>query len=79
MKITGEMQIYLFHRKYLGISAACRSTLHSEARAEGRFPQGDYGFFPDSVKSQCKSYRYRGLSDSGFGGRYCSYEDEFVP
>ena len=51
MKITGKMQINLLHRKYLGITASCRSSFHSEARSQGRFAQSDNCFFANLIQS----------------------------
>ena len=67
MEITGEMEVDFLHRKHLGISAASRSSLHSETRAERRFPQCCHCLPSCLRKSQGKSYGYSGLSDSGLG------------
>ena len=42
MEVAGKMQVDLVHRKNLGVTSSCRSTLHSETRAQRRFTEGTY-------------------------------------
>ena len=44
VKISCKMQIQLFHRNYLGISAARGPSLYAKAWSQGRLSQGNHGF-----------------------------------
>ena len=72
MHVTGEMEVDLLHRHHLGVSAACSSTLHSEAWAEGWLAEGNNRILADLVKPESKTYGYGGLADTGLcGGDRC--------
>ena len=49
VEITGEMQIDIFHRNDLGLSAARRTALHPEAGAKRRFAQAEQSAFTNPV------------------------------
>ena len=50
MKITGKMQIDIFHRYHLGIAATRCPALHPETWAQRRLSQAHHRLFADSVK-----------------------------
>ena len=49
VKVTRKVQIDVFHRHYLRISAACRSAFYSEYRPERRLAKSDDRLLSDEV------------------------------
>ena len=66
VNVTGEMEVDLFHRNNLCVSAACRAALHAEARPQRRLTKRHNGLFAYLVKSEREAYRDSGLADSRF-------------
>lgn len=62
VKVAGEVQIYVFHRHDLGVTAARRAALHAEARPERRFAQRHDRFLADAVEAVAKADRRRRLA-----------------
>ena len=56
MEIAGKMQINIFHRYDLGITAACRPAFDAKTRAERRFAQANHRFFANVIKRIAKAY-----------------------
>ena len=50
MNIAGQMQVEVFHRHDLGISAARRAALDPEGRAHAGLPDAGEGLFPELVQ-----------------------------
>ena len=65
MEITGEMEIELVHGQKLGIAAAGRAALHTEAGAQRRLTQSDYNLFAQFVEGVCHTDAGRGLAFAG--------------
>ena len=68
MKITRKVEIQVLHRHDLGITAARRTALDTEARSERRLTQGNDSLFPQSGKSLPKSHGDRSLPLPSRGG-----------
>ena len=57
VEITGEMQVDVFHRHDLRITAASRTTLDAEARPKRRLAQADRCLLADVIETIAKSDR----------------------
>ena len=79
VEITGKMQVDVFHGDHLCMTSARCSAFHPEARAEGRLPEGNDGFFPDMVQTHGQPDGYRGLAHSGPGWGYGCNQDQVTP
>ena len=55
VEVAGKVEVNLFHRKNLGVTATGGASFHAEAGAEGRFPQGNDGLFSNSRHSQAQA------------------------
>ena len=62
MKVASEMQVHVFHRNYLRISAACRATLHSKTRAKGGFAYTYHRIFTNGIQRITKPNSRRCLT-----------------
>ena len=78
VEVSREMQVYLFHRKNLRISASGCSAFHSEARSERWLTQRCNCLFPDFVQSKRQTDRDCGLADAGFSRGDGRHEDKFA-
>ena len=78
MEIAGEMEVDLFHRENLRVSAAGRTAFHAEAWTEGWLAKGYNGVFADLVESEGEAHRYGGLADTSLGCSDCGYQDELA-
>ena len=65
MKVAGEMQVDVFHRHHLGITAAGGAALHAEARPQGGFADADGRFLADPVERIAKADGGRRLAFAG--------------
>ena len=77
MEIAREVQVDVFHRQHLRITAARRAAFNAEHGAQRRFAHGDHGFFADVV--QCVGQTD---GDGGFsfaGGRGVDGGDQHQP
>ncbi len=63
--VTGEVEVDVLHRHYLGVSAAGRSPLDAEARPERGFAQGADGLPADLVQRHRQADVGRGLALAG--------------
>ena len=72
MDVSGKMQVDIFHRDDLGVSAAGRAAFLSEDGSERRFSQSNDDFFADFFQTVGKTARGGRLSFScGSGGDGC--------
>ena len=55
VEIPGEMQIDIFHRQHLRITAAGRPTLHAKAGTKGWFAQADHGARAERIQRITKT------------------------
>ena len=62
MEVAGEVQIDVFHRNNLGITAAGRAALDAEAGPERGLPQTDDGALAQPIQRIAKPYRGGGFS-----------------
>ena len=67
-KIAGEMQVDVFHRHHLGVTAACRTALHAEHGPQCRLADADDAFFADAAQSIAQAYQFvqTGNAELGF-------------
>ena len=56
VEIPGKMQVYIFHRNYLRVSASGGSALYAEYRPEGRLSQSCYNVLSYFAQSVSQSY-----------------------
>ena len=56
MEVASEMEVDLIHWQYLGITATGSTTLHSEARTERWFTQGNDSFLANLLHTECETY-----------------------
>ena len=61
-EVAGEMQIDVFHRHHLGVTAARRTTLDTEHRAQRRLAQTDHRLLADVVQCVAEAYGRRGFA-----------------
>ena len=61
VKISGEVEVHIFHGNNLGIAATGCSSFHAKTGAERGFADADYRLFVNGVESIAKPY-----SGSGF-------------
>ena len=78
VEVACEVEVNLVHGQYLGISAACGSTLHSEAGTQRGFAQRHNGFLANAVHTQCQTYTDGSLANSGFCGGDGGYKNQLV-
>ena len=78
VEIAGEMQVDVFHRQYLCVSASGCSALHSETRTQRGFTQGGDCFFTYLVQAQGQTDRYGCFTDTCFGRRDGRYQDQVM-
>jgi hypothetical protein len=64
VKVSGEVQVNIFHRQHLRVTAAGSSTFHAKARTEARLAQTDDRSLPKFVEGITEANRCRGLSFS---------------
>ena len=62
VEVAGEVEIDVFHRHDLGITAAGSTTLHAEARAERRLAQRAHRLLADVIECVGQAYGGRGLA-----------------
>ena len=62
VEVAGEVQVDVFHRQNLRITAARRAALDAEHGAQRRFAHGDHGLFADVVQRVGQTDGYRGLA-----------------
>ena len=62
VEVAGEVQVDVFHRQNLRITAARRAALDAEHGAQRRFAHGDHGLFADVVQCVGQADGYRGLA-----------------
>ena len=76
--VACEMEIDVFHRNDLGVSASCRTTFHAENRSHGRFTQADNSLFANAVQCIAQSDGCRGFSFAGRGRVDGRYHNQFA-
>ena len=76
VEVSREVEVDIFHREHLRISASCRSAFKSENRSERRLAKCDNGFFSDFGKCHAKSYRCCGFAFACGSGIYRRYENQ---
>ena len=77
MKITCKMQVYIFHRHYLRVAAACRAALYTENGTKRRLAERYHNIFVYFFKTIRKTYCRCRLTLSSRSRRYSRYEDQF--
>ena len=78
MEITCKVKVDLLHWEHLCITATGSTTLHTETRAKGWFPECHYGLLPYLVHTQSKTHRHCGLSDTRFSRGNGCYQDKIA-
>src|SRR5690606_11339407 len=62
VEVTGEVEVDVFHRDYLGVTAASCAAFDTEAGAEARFAQADGRFLADAAEAVTQAYGGGGLA-----------------
>ena len=62
VEVAGEMQVDVFHRHDLGVTAAGSAALHAERRAKRRLAQAQHRFLADVIERIGEADRGRGLA-----------------
>ena len=78
VEVTGEVQVNIFHRNYLRVTATSSATFNAHARTEGRFTQCYDNAFVDFSQALCQA---NGSSRFAFASRSrsdCSYKNQFA-
>ena len=65
VEVAGEMQIDIFHRHHLRMSAARGATLHAEHRSDAGLAQADHRSLADAIERVADAYRRRGFAFAG--------------
>ena len=55
VEVAGEVQVDVFHRHDLRVTAACRAAFHPEHRPQRRLAQADHRLLADPVQRIAKS------------------------
>ena len=78
VEVTREVEIYVLHRNYLRVSAACRTALDSENGTERGLAEC-YGYgFADALHSVGKTYGCGSLALACGGRRYGGYQNKLT-
>ena len=67
MEVAGEVQIDIFHRHDLGVTAAGGATLHTETGAETGLTQRDNRFLANPAQAVVQTNRGGGFTLTGRG------------
>ncbi len=67
VKITGKMQVDIFHRNHLGMAAASRPALHAKTGAERGLAQANQRLLTDPVQPVTQPDRCGRLTLTGRG------------
>ncbi len=78
VEVTGEMEVDVFHRHHLRVTAAGRAALDTEAGAERGLAQADDGLAADAIEGIAEADRGRRLAFSGGRGAYRGDQDQFA-
>ena len=78
VEVTGEMEVDVFHRHDLGVTAAGSATLHAEAGPEARLAQADDRLLADLVETVAEADRGRGLAFAGRGRVDRRHQDQLA-
>ena len=62
VEIAGKVQVDVFHRHDLRITATRRPALHAKARPQGRLAQADHRLLADAVETIAQAHRRRRLA-----------------
>ena len=76
MKVTGEMEVNIFHRNHLGIAAAGSAALNTHAGAKRRFAEADHGLLAELSERLSQSYSGGRLSLSCRGWRNSGHKNQ---
>ena len=76
MEIAREMQVQVFHRNNLCVSAACCTALYTEARSEGGLTKRNYGLLSEQSHGFAETDGRCRLSFSGRSRIDCRYQNE---
>src|SRR6058998_2611480 len=76
MDVPREMEVDLFHRKDLGVTASRGPALRPEDRTEGRLSDRDDRLRADAVQGLAQADRRQGLPFPIAGRRRAGHEDE---
>ena len=78
VEVTGEVQVDVFHRDDLGVTAAGGATLHAEGRAERRLAQAADRLLADVIERVGQAHRGRGLAFAGGRRRDRRHQDQLA-
>ena len=78
MDVAGKVQVDVFHRHHLRVTAAGGAALHAEARAQARLADAQDRFFADEVERIGEADRGGCLAFAGGGGRDRGNQDQFA-
>ena len=78
MKITGKMQVDIFHGHNLSITAACCTAFNSENGTQRGLSEGYYGLFTDQAQTVSQTHGSSGLTFSCGRRRYGSHQYELA-
>ena len=77
VEISGEMQVYVFHRDNLCVTAAASAALYAEDGSQRRLSQRETGVHSLPAHTVCKADADRGLAFAERGGVHRRDEHEF--
>ena len=78
MKISGEVQVDVFHRNDLRVTAAGGAALHAETGAETGFAQAYDRLLADAAETVVQTHRGRGLALAGRRRRDRCHQDQLA-
>ena len=78
VEVTGEVQVNIFHRNYLGVTATSSATLYAHARTEGRFTQCYDNAFVDFSQALCQADSSGRFTFASRSRGDCSYKNQFT-
>ena len=75
VQVTIEVQVDVFHRNHLRVTAAGRTPLHAENRTERGLAQADRHILADVLERVTQAHRGRGFTLTGGSGAHRGHED----
>ena len=78
VEVAREVEIDFLHRQHLGMATASGTALHTKARTERRFAEGDNGLLSYFIEAQGQADGNGRLADARLRGGDGSHEDEFA-
>ena len=78
MEVTGKVQVNIFHRNYLGVTAASSATFNAHTRTKGRFTQCYNNVLVNFSQTLCQANSSSGFAFACRSRSDCSNKNQFT-